>query len=460
MSEETTEHETFQSEEFDWPAQTYTSIMHELNIPEEAHSSASSTPVNAPISASCFMTRYEMKRIAARESISLEVDLRDLDFVEPPNESLVCTICAAPFVKPMELGCEHTFCEDCIYGHLSCGIPNASLCPKCRQPVETLKPVPRLLNQLLDELEVECPNRYEGCLQRLKRYTVNDHVSKYCEYEELRCPKSNCGGSIQRRFYDKGCLHTHIECDVCSDLVMEKDIADHEENKCPAALVNCDCCHAQLRRGRVKTHLEVDCPMTTIKCVGHVVGCKFEDRRMVMDEHIASCPMATMSSYFAEMNERQQTLQEENKRLRCQVDSLNAKLEALEGKYTKLAESIKKERHRSMNTETSAVSANRIDELHARLNDLTADYNTRLDNATSEAARLHMEMMNYVQQNGQRFYTVNGTITALRSQINHLLSMTRLGGNGGTSGNGSLTSGGSDGGGVSLETTRREPPKL
>ena len=210
-----------------WAVQTFNSIMHNLDIPEDAHHSSSNhTPVNSIATTTAgFITNCDLKRIAAKELLQSEVDLRALDFLEPPNESLICTICAAPFVTPMELGCEHIFCEDCIYEHLSCGIQSASSCPKCRRPVDSLKPVPRLLNQLLDELEVECPNRSAGCLPPLKRYTVNDHVNRYCDYEELRCPKSNCAGNIQRRFLDRGCLHTHIECDVCNDLIMEKDLA-------------------------------------------------------------------------------------------------------------------------------------------------------------------------------------------------------------------------------------------
>jgi hypothetical protein len=467
-----------------WPAQTYSSIMDNLDLPEDAHhGSANSTPVNSTTTtASGFITNYDVKRMNAREAGVCEVDLRALDFVETPNESLVCTICAAPFVTPMELGCEHIFCEDCVYEHLSCGIQSASSCPKCRRPVESLKPVPRLLNQLLDELEVECPNKSSGCLPPLKRYTVTDHVNRYCEYEEVRCRKSSCSGVIQRRFLDKGCLHTHIECDVCNDLIMEKDLEvsylkncswallansfkHHEETVCPAALVECDYCHIELRRGQVRKHLDIDCSKVTIHCPGQVVGCKFSNHRETLHEHTINCPMATMSSYLADMSDKQASLAEENKRLRNQVDTLNARLEELEDNHRKLAQSIKKERRRSHAAETTAASASRIEELHGRFDELTADYNTRLDNATSEAARLHMEMMNQAQQNGQRFYTMNGTITSLRTQISHLMTSRPggAGGGGNTAGSGSgglAGSGGGTGGGVSLDTARREPPKL
>jgi chromosome segregation ATPase len=168
-----------------------------------------------------------------------------------------------------------------------------------------------------------------------------------------------------------------------------------------------------------------------------------------------------MSSYFTDLNDKQLSLQEENKRLRSQVDSLNARLEELEDNHKKLAMSIKKERRRSMMAENSAASASRIEEFQLRLDELATDYNTRLDNATSEAARLHMEMVNTAQQNGQRFYTINGTLTALRSQLSHLIANTRPAGSGGGSASaGGLTSGVSAGGGMSLDTARREPPKL
>ena len=203
--------------------------------------------------------------------------------------------------------------------------------------------------------------------------------------------------------------------------------------------------------------------MVTIKCPGQVVGCKFEDHRQTLDDHTITCPMAAMSTYLTDMNDRQTALAEENKRLRSQVDTLNSRLEELEENHKKLSQTIRKERRRASMAETSAASASRIEELHARFDDLTADWNTRLDNATSEAARLHMEMINQAQQNNQRFYTVNGTVTSLRTQINHLLSNARPGGggsSGGATSNGLAGSGANAGGGVSLDSARREPPKL
>lgn len=218
-----------------------------------------------------------------------------------------------------------------------------------------------------------------------------------------------------------------------------------------------------MRRGQVRKHVDVNCPMVITDCPGKVVGCKFFSQRHIMDDHTAICPMAAMSTYLTTMSEKQSALAEENKRLRKQVDTLNARLDELDDSHKKLVATLKKERRRASMAENSAAASTRIEELHVRFDDMQADWNTRLDNATSEAARLHMEIINQAQQNGQRFYTVNGTITSLRSQINHLMASSRgSGGNAGgaTSSNGMTGSGANAGGGVSLDTARREPPKL
>jgi hypothetical protein len=151
------------------------------------------------------------------------VDLRSLDYVDTPNENLVCAICASPFVTPMELGCGHIFCKECIYDHLQSGIQSASRCPKCRRQVDSVSPVSTILSHLLDELEVECPNRASGCDLKIKRYTIKDHVKQYCPFTEVSCPSPDCELFIERRYLEEDCLHSYVECEDCLEQIMEKD---------------------------------------------------------------------------------------------------------------------------------------------------------------------------------------------------------------------------------------------
>lgn len=202
--------------------------------------------------------------------------------------------------------------------------------------------------------------------------------------------------------------------------------------------------------------------MVIVQCPGQVVGCKIDGRRGAIEDHIATCPMATMSTYFTSLDERQKKSQRDNDNLRRGFEVLNSKLETLQRNHDKLAQSLKKEqkeRRRSLAVESSAASAGRIEEVQSRIEEIASDYTARLDNATSENARLHMELINASQQNRQQFYTINGALTALRQQFNHMAVSNRL-----ATGTGATTSrtisGASAGGGVSLDEARREPPKL
>lgn len=109
------------------------------------------------------------------------------------------------------------------------------------------------------------------------------------------------------------------------------------------------------------------------------------------------------------------------------------------------------------------VSATRLEDLTSRVDDLITDHTSRLDNVTSDNARLHMFVTNGELRTQQQFHTVNAALTALRTQVTHLVATRNTGSNG----NNNSTTAGARGGGVALNSDRgvlyserREPPKL
>lgn len=44
-----------------------------------------------------------------------------------------CSLCLSDFTDPVVLPCEHSFCHQCITGHMQ-GSQGWSLCPECRRP--------------------------------------------------------------------------------------------------------------------------------------------------------------------------------------------------------------------------------------------------------------------------------------------------------------------------------------
>lgn len=181
------------------------------------------------VSISSFINSFDLHTSSLEDGVADQaetddVDLRALEYVDTPNENLICAICASAFVQPMELGCGHIFCKQCLFSHFTSGIHNAKRCGKCREDVESVSPVSSILSQLLDELEVECPNRASGCTQHIKRYTVRDHVKQYCLFTEIPCSSPDCKLLIERRFASEDCLHSYVECEDCLEQIMEKDL--------------------------------------------------------------------------------------------------------------------------------------------------------------------------------------------------------------------------------------------
>ena len=63
------------------------------------------------------------------------------------DETLICSICASPFVEPLfHVDCGNTFCKQCLQ--------NLQNCPLCRNKLSTVIPPPKVLQSQLEKLKV------------------------------------------------------------------------------------------------------------------------------------------------------------------------------------------------------------------------------------------------------------------------------------------------------------------
>ncbi|KAI7942523.1 hypothetical protein MJO28_012550 [Puccinia striiformis f. sp. tritici] len=95
------------------------------------------------------------------------------------SKTLLCSICSEPWVQPVvATGCGHMFCERCIHTWIrhipSCPIDRSSL------PSNQLIQPPRILSELVDELEVICSL---GCGWTGRRDCWKNHL-------EIDCPEA------------------------------------------------------------------------------------------------------------------------------------------------------------------------------------------------------------------------------------------------------------------------------
>ncbi|KAF1837246.1 TRAF-type zinc finger protein [Decorospora gaudefroyi] len=234
-------------------------------------------------------------------------ELQSLEYVSEPDSNLVCLICRAPFDTPVQLSCEHYFCRDCLDHTWAPQANRRRTCPTCRHPVETdkdIRPVPKIIETMLAELVVKCPNTKAGCSWVAQRANVHDHVMLYCEYTPVECAMADCRLLVSQKDFHKGCLHYTVSCEDCHTSLMKKDLEEHQRSLCPNRLTSCTLCAAEVLRLDLKPHINNDCPKHVIPCQGTIVGCKFTAERAQVVLHEAACAMATMAPHFREQQAR------------------------------------------------------------------------------------------------------------------------------------------------------------
>lgn len=239
--------------------------------------------------------------------VKVPPEFQSLEYVSTPDSNLVCLICHTPFDKPVQLACEHYFCRDCLDHAWAPQANGRRTCPMCRAKVESekdIRPVPKIVETMLDELVVKCSNSKAGCNWVAQRANVNDHVMLYCEYTPVECSGQDCRLQISQKDFHKGCLHYTVSCEHCRASVMKKDLEEHQRNICFNRTTKCTLCSAELLRLDLKSHMNDSCPKNVISCQGAIVGCKFSSERATVLEHEKSCAMATMAPHFREQQAR------------------------------------------------------------------------------------------------------------------------------------------------------------
>jgi len=123
------------------------------------------------------------------------------------DEELLCPICSGVLDEPLQAPqCEHAFCTECINQWLT----RQPTCPVDRNPItfNQLKPVPRILRNLLSRLVINCDNASFGCTQAIKLDVLSIHLLE-CEYnpkKPVHC-EQGCGLIIPKdEIKDHNCV--------------------------------------------------------------------------------------------------------------------------------------------------------------------------------------------------------------------------------------------------------------
>lgn len=259
-----------------------------------------------------------------------KIDLRSLEYVSEIDRNIVCPICRCPFVDPVRLPCDHTFCRDCLDTALFNQSSSAKSCPSCRTRnvhLERLS-VPRFILHLLDDLAVKCPKSSSGCVDNLKRSDAQSHVDHYCGFTEVACPSETCSLKVPRNLKGEKCLHVTTICDHCQEEMSELSLVEHSRNGCIVKTTPCAWCQQDIVVAEMESHSS-ECPLARQKCDAHSIGCRYESNKEDMQAHAASCPLRsllpTMQALQRQMDDQNTTihsLRSRNKDLEDTVTNL------------------------------------------------------------------------------------------------------------------------------------------
>lgn len=100
------------------------------------------------------------------------------------DEDLICPICSGVLEEPVQAPhCEHAFCNACITQWFS----QQQTCPVDRSVVTVahLRPVPRIMRNMLSKLQIACDNAVFGCSAVVRLDNLMSHLSD-CEHNPKR----------------------------------------------------------------------------------------------------------------------------------------------------------------------------------------------------------------------------------------------------------------------------------
>lgn len=162
-------------------------------------------------------------------------------------------------------------------------------CRLCRAKV-TRSGVERHVETVCSNLEVQCPNVYNGCKQSCLRGGVPLHV-KVCPFQQMVCNNSGCSASIIRRQqadHNLTCPYFEIQCTSCSLFVPRGRLRSHQNATCTGTLVSCPNypCRLCLTRGELEEHEKV-CPFKPTRCPH--ADCQMVVPRNQLDSHRNRC---------------------------------------------------------------------------------------------------------------------------------------------------------------------------
>lgn len=227
-----------------------------------------------------------LSRQNSEASRSWDLDSRTLRFVSRLEQQFICPSCGGIVLNPHQTGCGHIFCAQCVKAYTENG--GSSKCPLDSIPIkpEEIFQDNCCKRELLN-LEVFCTNAPE-CTQRFSLCNLQDHL-KACPHERVRCSHSDCSDIVLRKnlleHQRNVCSYRLETCHYCRQNFPVSQMMGHQKSSCPDVEVPCsNNCTQMIKRHQLQAHAD-ECLEVETDCVYKNYGCTVRDKRGKVQVH-------------------------------------------------------------------------------------------------------------------------------------------------------------------------------
>ncbi len=219
------------------------------------------------------------------------LNLYNVEFINPLADDYICGHCEEVFKKPMILECcgSH-FCEQCLLTEDK----SIYVCPdrECESKGSKIAAIfDKKMWKTILSLEVACPFSSQGCLwtgELGKRAEHTNYENEDCKYATFNCTLG-CGATL----IDKNEMAEHIadicprrlvSCIYCNTQGEHKFINGEHMEQC---IIDCpkNCGQSKFKQSELDEHLQV-CPLCVVNCDYKYAGCTRKGLRTEIVAHL------------------------------------------------------------------------------------------------------------------------------------------------------------------------------
>ena len=194
----------------------------------------------------------------------------------PDCQSLIrdyeCPLCKGVTKDPVVDSCGHIFCKKCFILSFS----ENQMCPISKVKLTTQPTNVLIITQILEKQKLFCQNKKDGCQWKGSLRELEEHLSKDCEKQKIKCENEGCNVYLPREEMSnhiKVCQFKKEPCDYCNAIMVVNQMEEHLK-VCPRVEVLCDQnCGMKLPREELDVHKKDFCAYSLLKCPYVEYGC-------------------------------------------------------------------------------------------------------------------------------------------------------------------------------------------